>query len=203
MVKVVDDCLVHDTSFQEHVRHVRDVLQQARDHGITFSAKKFIFGTRQVPFRGYTVSADGWKLDDSKTAAIRDFPVPQNRTDLRSFLSLVNQCSSFLESLLELFTPLRPFLKTRNELGRPLRLETDASVLHGLGYALWQQQRDNQLHLLECSSRFLSDAESRYAVIELKCLAVVWAVKKCGLFLHGALFEIVTEHRPLVPILNH
>ena len=157
--------------------------------------------------------------------------MPQNRTDLRSFLGLVNQCSSFLESLSELSTPLRPLLKTRNEfvwdashtaafeavksalvsppvlahfqLGRPLRLETDASVLHGLGYALWQQQRDNQWHLLECGSRFLSDAESRYAVIELGCLAVVWAVKKCGLFLHGSLFEIVTDHCPLVPILNH
>ena len=40
-------------------------------------------------------------------------------------------------------------------------------------------------------------------MIELECLAVVWAVKKCGLFLHGSLFNIVTDHHPLVPILNH
>ena len=54
-----------------------------------------------------------------------------------------------------------------------------------------------------CGSRFLSDAKSRHALIELECLAVVGAVKKCGLFLHGSLFDIVTDHCPLVPILNH
>ena len=97
-VKVVDDCLLQDTSFQKHVRHVRDALQQARDHGFTFSAKKLIFGARQIPFCGYT-SADGWTLDDSKITAVRDFPVAQNRTDLRSFLGLVNQCSSFSGTL--------------------------------------------------------------------------------------------------------
>ena len=230
LTKVVDDCLVHDSTFPDHVAHVRSVLECARKHGITFSAKKFIFGAHTVPFCGYTVSADGWTLDACKTTAIRDFPVPQNRTDLHSFFGLVNQCSAFLESLSELCLPLRPLLKTSMEftwdsshtaafnavkaalisppilahfeLGRPLRLETDASVLHGLGYALWQQQRDDRWHLIECGSRFLSDAESRYAVIELECLAVVWAVKKCGLFLHGSLFDVVTDHRPLVPILN-
>ena len=56
---------------------------------------------------------------------------------------------------------------------------------------------------LECSGRFLSDAESRYAVIELECLTIVSAVTKCGLVLHCFLFESVTDHRPLVQILNH
>ena len=230
LVKVVDDCLVHDTSFDEHLHHVRAVLQRAREHGITFSAKKFSFGAEQVPFCGYTVSSTGWTLDEAKTNAIRDFPEPCNRTDLRSFLGLINQFGAFTERLSELCTPLRPLLKPSVEfawdathraafnavktalvsppvlahfdLGRPLRLETDASVLHGLGYALWQQQDDNQWRLLECGSRFLSDAESRYAVIELECLAVVWAVKKCHLFLQGGKFSIVTDHRPLIPILN-
>ena len=33
-------------------------------------------------------------------------------------------------------------------------------------------------------------------------LAVTWAVKKCRLFLAGRRFEIMTDHRPLIPILN-
>ena len=52
-------------------------------------------------------------------------------------------------------------------------------------------------------SRFLSDAESRYATIELELLAVVWAVTKCKVFLAGLQhFYIITDHNPLVPILN-
>ena len=87
------------------------------------------------------------------------------------------------------------------QLDQPLRLETDASALYGLGYVLWQLQ-DGKWRILQCGSRFLSDPESRYAVIELELLAVVWAVKECSLYLPGTLLELVTDHRPLTPIIN-
>lgn len=52
-------------------------------------------------------------------------------------------------------------------------------------------------------STFLTDTETRYIVIELECLAVAWAVKKCQLFLSGLdHFTVVTDHNPLIPILN-
>ncbi|XP_065190896.1 uncharacterized protein K02A2.6-like [Sycon ciliatum] len=229
-VKVVDDGLVHDVDFQDHVTHVRDVLHRAREHHITLSPHKFVFGASEVQFCGFVINADGYAVDGSKTSAIRQFEVPCNRTDLRSFFGLVNQCSDFTPRIAELSEPLRPLLKTSNEFawdqqhtiafqavkailtespvlaffqpGKPLRLETDASVKNGLGFALWQQHDDQQWHLIQCGSRFLSDAETRYAVIELECLAVVWAVHKCRLYLSGAQFSLITDHRPLVPIIN-
>lgn len=43
----------------------------------------------------------------------------------------------------------------------------------------------------------------RYAVIELECLAVAWAIKKCPTFLAGInQFTVITDHNPLIPILN-
>lgn len=48
-------------------------------------------------------------------------------------------------------------------------------------------------------SRFLSDTESRYVVIELELLAVSWAITKCKNFLAG----LVTGHNPPIPILNN
>ena len=49
----------------------------------------------------------------------------------------------------------------------------------------------------------LSDAESRYAIIELELLAISWAILKCNLFLAGLPhFTVVTDHHPLIPILN-
>ncbi|XP_045122967.1 uncharacterized protein LOC123511049 [Portunus trituberculatus] len=57
--------------------------------------------------------------------------------------------------------------------------------------------------LVQCGSRFLTDAETRYATIELELLAVVWAMSKCRLHLIGLQhFTLMTDHRPLVPILN-
>ena len=227
--KVVDDCLLYDESFLDHYGQVRRTLLCAREHGITLSEKKFEFAVPEVEFCGYRLNSDGWAVDATKTTAIRDFPVPTNRTDLRSFLGLVNQCSEFSPRLSECTSPLRGLLKTSNEfvwdsnhtaaveatksallqpptlafyqVGQDLRLDTDASALRGLGFVLWQRQ-GSQWRIIQCGSRYLSDAKSRYAIIELELLAIVWAVRKCSLFLSGTSFEVITDHRPLVPILN-
>lgn len=41
-------------------------------------------------------------------------------------------------------------------------------------------------------------------MVELELLAVVWALKKCRSFLQGLqhFFKVITDHRPLIPILN-
>ncbi|XP_068207506.1 uncharacterized protein [Palaemon carinicauda] len=63
--------------------------------------------------------------------------------------------------------------------------KTDASRLNGIGYALLQDHGNGHLRLVQCGSRFLADAETRYATIELEMLAVVWAMSKCRLYLAG------------------
>ena len=81
-------------------------------------------------------------------------------------------------------------------------LETDASRLKGLGYAL-RQLHNGKWHLIQCGSRYLSDTETRYPTTELEMLAIVWATKKCKNFLLGLPhFSIKTDHRPLIPILD-
>ena len=56
---------------------------------------------------------------------------------------------------------------------------------------------------VQAGSRFLSDTETRYAVIELEMLAVCWAITKCRVFLAGLQhFHVATDHNPLIPILN-
>ena len=74
--------------------------------------------------------------------------------------------------------------------------------MQGLGFVL-QQKTAEQWTLIQAGSRFLSDAETRYAVIELEMLAVSWAITKCRLFLAGLQhFHIITDHNPLISILN-
>ena len=84
----------------------------------------------------------------------------------------------------------------------PTALQTDASRFKGLGYA-FLQQHGGIWNLIQCRSRFLSDAETRYAVIELELVAVVWALKKCKMYLLGfPHFQLVVDLKPLVSILN-
>ena len=56
---------------------------------------------------------------------------------------------------------------------------------------------------MACGSRFLKDVETRYAMCELKAIAIDYAIKKCRIYLYGLpSFTVITDHRPLIPIFN-
>ena len=79
---------------------------------------------------------------------------------------------------------------------------TDASKRNGLGYALLQEHAKGR-RLVQAGSRFATDAESNYEMVELEMKGVEWAVKKCRLYLLGLQhFTVVVDHQALVPILN-
>jgi len=57
------------------------------------------------------------------------------------------------------------------DMSKPTRLCTDASH-QGLGFILQQQDTPSTWTLIQAGSRFLTDAESRYAIVELEMLTV-------------------------------
>ena len=82
-------------------------------------------------------------------------------------------------------------------------LITDASRLHGLGFALLQLEATNKFRLIQCGSKSLNDTQRNNATIELECLAINHAIKKCKFYLHGKdNFTVITDHKPLLGILT-
>ena len=61
-------------------------------------------------------------------------------------------------------------------------LITDASRLHGLGFALLQLEPTNKFRLIQCGSKSLNDTQQNYATFELECLAINHAIKKCKFY---------------------
>ena len=227
--RIVDDMVIYDSDITQHASHIKEFLQRCAEGKITLNQAKWTFAQPQVTFAGFILSADGYKVDSSITDAISRFPTPSNRTNLLSFFGLVNQLSASTSSVAGLLAPLRPLLSAKNEfvwapeqnqafdnakkslttaptlaffdVSKPMRLCTDASR-QGLGFILQQNVEDRWV-LIQAGSRFLTDPESRYAVIELELLAVVWAMSKCNIFLAGSPhFTVMTDHHPLIPILN-
>ena len=228
--KVTDDILCHDNTYSSHLKHVITVLERCAAHNITLNPAKLQFAQPSVEYCGFDINTNGYTVDQRKLRAISEFPVPQNLTDLRSFMGLVNQLASFSPDTASAASPLRDLLRPQNhwcwtsvhqaafeavkatlvsppvlaffQPGLPTALHTDATRLHGLSYALLQLQ-DGNWRLIQCGSRFVSETESRYAVIELEMTAICWAVRKNHIFLAGLKeFEIVCDHRPLIPLLN-
>ena len=88
-------------------------------HGVTLSPEKFKFGRREVDFCGFHVEWEGFHPSDEMIAAIRDFPMPPERTitDIRAWFGVVNQLAPFLAKN-DIMPPFHELLKTKNMRGK-------------------------------------------------------------------------------------
>lgn len=226
--KIVDDILATAETLEELFKTIRRILTRCRKIGLTISKKKLKIST-EVAFAGFVVSQEGIKPDPEKVKAIKEFPSPKDITEVRSFLGLANQLGQFVPDLSMATTKMRGLLKknvtfqwlgeheveldfVKNILTSPLLVQffdpalpttllTDASKLHGLGFALIQHDTEGKIRLIQAGSRSLVPAERNYAPIEQECLGAVWAMEKCRHFLYGCPnFKLVTDHQPLVGI---
>ncbi|CAG8855582.1 12527_t:CDS:1, partial [Gigaspora margarita] len=75
-------------------------------------------------------------------------------------------------------------------------LYTDTFHL-AMGAILIQKGNNGVEHVIEYASRTTNAAEKNYTITELECAAIVWAIKKFYLYLHGLQFTIVTDHSAL------
>ena len=59
------------------------------------------------------------------------------------------------------------------------------------------------MELVLAGLRFITETESNYAMVELGLLSVIWAMRKCRIYLQGLpSFELIVYHKPLESILN-
>lgn len=230
-LKIVDDILVQAPTEELLWIRLRATLIRCRMAGIKISNSKLETG-KKVMFAGYSVSADGIRPNPEKVAAIRDFPTPKDVTDVRSFMGLANQLGHFIPDVSQMTVRLRDLLKkdtafvwlpghdaafqrAKELLTSPMlvfpydprlptELMTDASRLHGLGFALVQREPgDDRIRLVSCGSRSLTSCQRNYATIELECMGIKWAIEKCEFYLRGNQgFTVITDHKPLVGVFN-
>ncbi len=92
----LDDILIFSHSLQEHVQHVRQVLQRLLENGLYVKAEKCVFHVQSVPFLGYIVSAKGVCMDPDKVKAVVDWPIPNSRKALQRFLGFANFHQHFI-----------------------------------------------------------------------------------------------------------
>ena len=228
--KIVDDILIWAKDENELINNCRTILACCRELNISISVKKLEI-SHSISFAGHIVSNKGITPDPNLTTTNKDFPTPTNISELRSFMGLANQLASFIPVLAHYTSKIRKLLSQKNaflwlpnheeefqitksilcsnmivklfDQALKTYLITDASRLHGLGFALLQLEQTNKFGLIQCGSKSLNDTQRNYATIELECLAINHAIKKCKFYLHGKEdFTVITDHKPLLGIFN-
>ncbi|XP_045555675.1 uncharacterized protein [Salmo salar] len=86
----IDDILVFSRSAQEHVLHIRQVLQCLLEKQLFVKVKKCEFYRSTIVFLGYIISNGSVQMDPGKVRAVMDWPQPTSRVQLQRFLGFVH-----------------------------------------------------------------------------------------------------------------
>ncbi|XP_056132867.1 uncharacterized protein LOC130109929 [Lampris incognitus] len=117
VVVYLDDILIFSRSLEEHVQHVRQVLERLLRNRLFVKAEKCLFHSESVDYLGFIVEGGKTRADPRKIKAVVEWPDPKSRKELQSFLGFANfyrrfvrNYSSVAEPLTRLTSPSQPFV---------------------------------------------------------------------------------------------
>ena len=202
----IDDVVVFSKSWEEHVGHLREVLTRLELANLTVKLKKCQFGGARVHYLGHVIEGGQIHPEEEKVNAVREYPRPVVKKDVRSCLGLVGYYQRFIPQFSAIAAPLTDlttkwlpdkvkwteecqvsFQHLKETLigdpvlriadpSKPFVMQTDTSD-RGLGAVLSQVDAQGEERPVAYASRKLFPRERKYSVIEKECLALVWALK--------------------------
>ncbi|KAI2665727.1 Transposon Tf2-9 polyprotein [Labeo rohita] len=226
----LDDILVFSSSYQEHVQHVRQVLQRLLQNRLFIKLEKSEFHVARVSFLRFIVSKGSLQMDPSKVRAVLDWPQPNSVKQVQRFLGFANfyrrfirDFSSVAEPIIALTKEFQPFKCSKEAEGafnRLKKLFTSAPILtlpdpetpfvvevdaadSGVGAVLSQRSSvDNKLHSCAYFSRKLTPTQRNYDIGNRELLAVKMALEEWRHWLEWARFNFLiwTDHQILTYI---
>ncbi|GBG69877.1 hypothetical protein CBR_g4704 [Chara braunii] len=102
----LDDILVYSRTLNEHLVHLRVVLDRLRAAKYKANRDKCKFAKQELEYLGHFVTPKDIRPLADKIQAIVDWPEPCCTTDVRSFMGLAGYYQRFVESYSKVATPL-------------------------------------------------------------------------------------------------
>jgi len=84
----LDDLIIFSKTWEDHLVHVRAVLDRLKEVGLTVKPSKCQLAMAECTYLGHVVGNGVMKPERSKIQAITQFPQPETKKDVRSFLGL-------------------------------------------------------------------------------------------------------------------
>lgn len=219
VVVFIDDILVFSKNEEEHVKHLRIVLQRLRENQLYGKFSKCEVWLNKVPLQGHILSAEGVEGDLSKAKDVLNWEPPESVHQVQSFIGLAGYYRRFIPDFSKIAKPMTQLLQKENKFvwstkcdeafQQPNKLLTMAPVLahpnteksfdiycdasrNGLGCVLIQDDR-----LVVYASRLLKKHEENYPTHDLELALVVHALMIWCHHLLRSVCRIYSDHKSL------
>lgn len=224
-----DDIVIYSNTFEEHLKHLREVLNRLKRAGLTANPSKMTVASDKIQFLGHVVHNGKLTVDPERCRPITDFPRPKNIKQLARFIGMTAFYARFIPNYAQISVPLnllkkkdQPFIWSEEQeksfellksalSGPPIlrmpdfdkqfTVHTDASRFSVA--AVLSQDFEGTLHPVAYASRSTNDHEKNYSAFELEALGVVFALNKFRVYLEHRKFSLHTDNNALSWLLNH
>jgi hypothetical protein len=113
VITYLDDCLVHSSSHEEHLKHLAEAIDRIGGANLRLNPNKCIFGAAEVEYLGHTITSKGVRPGTDKAAAVKEATPPATPRELKSFLGLANYFRGYIKDFSRKAAPL--FALTRED----------------------------------------------------------------------------------------
>jgi len=228
VVCYVDDLLIFSKTMNEHVKHVTDVSEKLKEFGIQINLTKSKFARDEVTYCGFRIKAGETTIDPDKIALIKQWPIPQNVSAVRSFLGFVGYYRRYIKNYSGIAAPLTDLTKkghhwewSNKEQGafdelrkcmisspvlhtpddrRPFHIWCDAGPCAVGG--ILQQEFEDGSHPIAYEYHKLSLSEQKYSQYEKEFLALLHCLRKWKHYFEGRKIMVHTDNSSLVQLLK-
>jgi len=206
--------LIFTKTEEEHERAVWKVLEILAEHKLFLCLEKCKFHRKQIEYLGLVISENKVAMDPVKVAGVRNWPIPENWTDVQAFIGFVNFYRHFIRDFSTIARPL--FNLTHSDKAwswdtkereafeclkiavtialvlvspqdlEPFRIEADSSDFASGAVLSQQLPGGEKWHLVAFYSKSLSLVEWNYEIHDKEMLAIIRALEEWRHFLEGA-----------------
>ena len=102
----LDDIIITGADFETTLSNLAEVFQRLREANLKLKPKKCNLFQTQVTYLGHLVSEAGIECDPAKIEAIKTWPRPTNKREVRGILGIAGYYRKFISKFSEIASPL-------------------------------------------------------------------------------------------------
>ena len=110
----LDNVIVYSKTEEEHLVHLRAMLERFMEHGLKLKLSKCNFFRTEISYLGHKVSAAGMELGTEGLKGIAEITPPATYTKVRKFLGATGYFRHFIKGYARIAKPLNNLLQGEN-----------------------------------------------------------------------------------------